>query len=210
MNPRSSPQRVKWGSRCQTLREVPGHGQCPCSPVSAWPRASSQLQVPSQLEELLNLQVGGDLLCQARHSLACMCLATPPREQLCGSLILFLMAPLNVQHYHALYSGNIICCQVWNEQRVHSDLESITCWEWQKNRWLFCNLIEGNSQKVFRCVKKKKKAKPEANPDANRKGVADSPCSLCIGQELIILDSIRRGEDQTLGKLCSDKQLNVD
>lgn len=42
-----------------------------------------------------------------------------------------------------------------------------------------------------------KKGKPEANSGSNRKGVADSLCSLCIEQELIILDSIRRGEDQT-------------
>lgn len=42
------------------------------------------------------------------------------------------------------------------------------------------------------------------------KGAADSSCSLWTGKELISLDSIRRVEDQTLGKLCSDKQVNVD
>lgn len=93
--------------------------------------------------------------------------------------------------------------------RVHGDLENITCQEWLKN---ICSyfIIKRLKKKKAESVQICEKVKPEANPGANRKGVADFPSSLCIEQELIILDNIRKGEDQTLGKLCSDKQLNVD
>lgn len=74
----------------------------------------------------------------------------------------------------------------------------------------FMFIMALKKKKKVGCLQICKRGKPEANSGSNRKGVADSSCSLCIGQELFILDSIRRGEDQTLGELCSDKQLNVD